>query len=117
MQMAFDVIDVFGQPTATGRIVGCREAGAKEVFGKRFAIEIEGLDNLISHTRQLKRQVTDWAVLPRIPKIIVATEQRAGTEMAKQDDVGPTIVRGPIQHLFGLVVGISVDSKIADFSD
>ena len=87
------------------------------VFGKRFAVENEGLDNLISHARQLKRQVTDWAVLPRIPKIIVATEQRVRTEMVKQDDVGPTIVRGSVQHFFGLVVGISVDSKIAGFSD
>ena len=59
MQMAFDVIDVFGPPTAIGRIVGCRDVGAKVVFGKRFAIDIEGFDNLISHTRQLKRQVTD----------------------------------------------------------
>ena len=59
MQMAFDVINVFSQPTAIGRIVGCRDVGAKVVFGKRFAIDIEGLDNLISHTRQLKRQVTD----------------------------------------------------------
>ena len=87
------------------------------VFGKRFAIEIESRDNSISHARQLKRQVTDWAVLRRIPKIIVATEQAVRTEMVKQDDVGLTIVRGPTQHLFGLVVGISVGSKIADFSD
>ena len=117
MQMTFDVINVFGQPTAIGRIVGCRDVGAKVVFGKRFAIEIESLDNLISHARQLKPQVMDWAVLWRISKIIVAKEQTVHTETVKQGAVGLTIARGPNQHLFGLVVGISVESKIAEFSD
>ena len=69
------------QPATIGRIVGCRDVGAKVVFGKRFAIEIESLDSLISHARQLKRQVMDWAVLRLIPKIIVANKQtvRKGT--------------------------------------
>ena len=87
------------------------------VFGKRFAIEIESLDSLISHARQLKRQVMDWAVLRRIPKIIVAKKQKVHMETVKQDAVGLTTVRGPNQHLFGLVVGISVESKIAEFGD
>ena len=117
MQMTFDAIDVFGQPTAIGQIVGCRDLGDKVIFGKRFAIEIEGLDNLIFHARQLKRLVTDWAVLRGIPKITVATEQAVRKEKLKQDDVELTIVRGPFQHLFGLVVGTSVDSKCAYFSD